>query len=467
MVTILIAISIIWFVTGFALARYILFQTQWFTLIPMSMGLGIILQIFLLNILLYKFRPVTAYWLSVAALLGFSLAIFFLRRKVVKPLRLGLPTRTFILASAAVIFTWAWVVPALWRFEYYDQHWHHTLAGTIAKEGLPVRLYFNSEYCNFYHYASEIIGGVVFHVAKTNMATAYDWIDAWAVLAVLWLAVNVGWRLSHRKRVAVGLLGMALFFFSGNASWMYLPFTNTKVRDATQNMAVFDHFNEFTAPHMMKGAFENFGFPLARGTFTNPYSMILHTHSMNLAWICLMVVIILFLDNKPGNPHSWGIWIMAGIILGTMALAFETLWPVPMMMISLYGIYLLVTEQRNRWNIALHGASVIFPALLLAVFQGGAFTDGLFCDESALSHPGENLTAIRFPAGPGYYSWLPLGEYISLAKPENWLRWVAEWGGVNIDIISAYFLLLFKAQKPPYGRPRSQHRAACYRIDTH
>ncbi len=480
----LILMTLIWGVSGFALARYILHQSQWLTLIPSSLALGMTLQTLLLNILLHPLDAVTGYWLSVVILLGTGFAAYLWQKNQVEKLHLGASPRGFIAVSLTVLFLWGWILPALSRFEYIDQKWQQPLAAVIANGGLPVQLPTNPDYCTYYHYAPDLLAGVMFRVSGSSMATVFDWMNACAVLAVLGLAFNVAWRLSSRRALAVGVLGMSLFFLYGSASWLQFPFYNETVRDVTSDSPVFDYFLYRTDAQVARPEFFNFGFPFTRASFVQPYNRNLHSHTVNIGWMCALLVILVVLDvaerkaNGKGHsptrttatyPYVEGkgykllnrlvagrkmragdgrgdlsqaqtrigmplapapTFLLVGVLLGVMPLASETLWPVPLAALGLFGVYLLMTEKTQR-SVLMQQAVLIFaPALLLGFLQGGTLTDQLFCHAGGLgvTDDREQIATVRFFEDVGYYSRMPTDQYVSLTRPENWLRWVEEWG---------------------------------------
>lgn len=439
----LIIMTLIWGVSGFALARYILHQSQWLTLIPSSLALGMTLQTLLLNILLHPLDAVTGYWLSVVILVGTGFAAYCWQKNQVEKLHLGASLRGFIAVSLAVLFLWGWILPALSRFEYIDQKWQQPLAAVIANGGLPVQLPTNPDYCTYYHYAPDLLAGVMFRVSGSSMATVFDWMNACAVLAVLGLALNVAWRLSSRRALAVGVLGMSLFFLYGSASWLQFPFYNETVRDVTSDSPVFDYFLYRTDAQVARPEFFNFGFPFTRASFVQPYNRNLHSHTVNIGWMCALLVILVVLEkySPTPQPHSRlperergsrnaPTFLLVGVLLGVMPLASETLWPVPLAALGLFGVYLLMTEKTQR-SVLMQQAVLIFaPALLLGFLQGGTLTDQLFCHDGGLgvTDDGEQIATVRFFEDVGYYSRMPTDQYVSLTRPENWLRWVEEWG---------------------------------------
>ncbi|MBZ0306474.1 MAG: hypothetical protein K8I82_10435, partial [Anaerolineae bacterium] len=390
------------------------------------------------------------YWVSAGLLMSVSAAFFLWNRKKVDPLTLGVSPKVFFAVYGLLLFLWAWVLLALVRFEYIDQKWHQPLAAVIANGGLPVRLYTNPDYCVFYHYAPSLLAGIMFRVSGVNMAAAFDWMNAMAVLAVLGLALNVAWRLSHR-RAAAAVLGMLLFFFYGQASWMLLPFQNERLHEIAEETPALDYFAARTTDSSLRPQFFNFGFPVARASVVQPYSRSLHSHSVNLGWICTLLVLLILLEKK-----SWGAWLLCGLLLGLLPLAYETLWPVPMVAVGLYMLVTTLTPYRGRVTLRLRprpndrlagvkattppstalsytlfpALLVFVPALTLAVVQGGVITDQLFCDSANLGEAEDDstLAMVNFPAGPGYYTRIPDDRYISLAEPKNWLRGLEEWG---------------------------------------
>lgn len=426
----LLFVTLVWLVFGFAVARYFLQQHTWFTLLPMSLGLGLTLQTLMLNLLLYPLDALTGYWVSVVLSGTIALILFVWQRKDVQPISLGASPLVFGLTFGAVLFIWVWTLPALFRFEYYDQEWHYPLAGTIAAGGLPVRMSLNPDYCPFYHYAPDLLAGTIFRVANTRMSTTYDWTNAAWVLAFLGLAVNVVRSISQRRSLFVGWLGMALFFFYGHAAWMELPFYNETVREWTADMPAFKYFHERAEdirPTVLNG-----GFTFTQAAFVHTNVGFLHTHSINVGLTCIMLILLLMLDKKPGTPGTASHWITVGLILGLLPLAFETLWPVPLAAIGFYGLYLLFTEKEHWRRLTAHGMLIFVPAIALGIFQGGAITDALFCQEDGLglTSEGEPLTTVSFPSGPGYYTWhiREDNDYVALDEVKNWPRALDEFG---------------------------------------
>ncbi len=424
--------ALTWFISGFYCAYYILRINLLPLLIPLGMGIGIILQTFLLNLFLrFSNLPVpTAYWLSCFILFSTCIGLYIRRDREIPPLSLGMSRKHFIVYASFILFIWIWLCIPVIRFEYFDQIWHYPLAATIGHGGLPVYLPSNPEYCTFYHYGVDLIAGVILRVSGTDLAATYNFITIWNVLAVLGLSAGAIWRVNQNHSIGVGLLGMCLLIFSSGADWLFFPFLNEKIHDEASKHALFELHVLKTAPENLIKSYANVGIPIVNSPFFGSYSKSLNSHNINFGLICALLIFHVMLSNNLKNRRNSQPWILASIILGTMPLFYESLWPVPMLMIGLAGVHAFIEAPSAYATIIKNSLLVFIPVFILITVGGGVVTDTLFCTgaELGITEEGSSVETLQFPAAPGYYSWLPTGVRTSLLEPANWLRWITEWG---------------------------------------
>ncbi len=410
-----------WCILGWAVSRYIFWISDGFTLLAASLGTGLVLHTALLNGLLYVVGPVTGYWLGLAITVSISAGLYMIYHRQAAPIEMGISWPALAAVTTGVFLLWLTILPPLLNNEYFDREWHLPTAALIGSRGLPIRMPFAPNYCLYYHYGANMLAGTIFRVGGSlSLSQAMDWTMAMAVFSVLSLAANIAWKI--RPSVLVALLAAGLLLFTGTNTWLGYLFKNEAIHDATDSMSAFAYFDRLLRPDLLKETAGNKGFPLAIGYFMNTYSHSMHAVSVNFGFICVLLPLI-FLRSERRSLLSA---VVLGMILGTLALYTETIWPVPAGLIGLYGLYVLYHSE-NRRPLLIWGTVLFAVAGLLLLFQGGAFTDSLFCKNFGSDpNTNESLNYTEFPTLPGYYSWLT--GYVEMWKPVNWVQVFVEWG---------------------------------------
>ncbi|MBZ0305640.1 MAG: hypothetical protein K8I82_06195, partial [Anaerolineae bacterium] len=432
-----------WFVVGWVIARTIFQQHTWFGLIPMSMALGLVLHTALLNALLYVTDTVPAFWgsglllLSAAAVLRWFLPV--------QPLEIGLPRRHFIFAAAVISLIWAGLLPPVLVGEYYDNFHHQALAGVIAHSGNPPMHPFSPPSCSFYHYGVSAMAGGLFSVTHLNLSLIFDLLVLWSAFSLLWLLVFTAYHLLQKPSIVTALLAMGLFLTYASANWLAFPLTLDPIREATQDIGGLDYFRS------VADATQEYRFgTLSFTSFTWIYAQVLHMRNNTLGLLCTFLIINLL--QQGGFKRT----LLIGLLLGIMPLFDETAWPVTAMLVGFYHVY-------RWWQLRTHQPVIdmlliLAIALPIAFLQGGVLTDTFFCNAQELSaYEGRSVTTVHFPAGPGYFVWHPVNDWIRLAAPENWPRFLADWG----VIVLVYPFLLYH-----YFYKRREVLASCLLLAT-
>jgi len=441
----------VWIITGYAIVRYGLRVTEIIVIPFISAGAGIVVYLWLINVLLRTGMVELVVWAVPVLMLAGSGLLWRLNRSTVQPLQLTLSWRAAIAVLVALATLGAFLINVRAVTGGEDETGHSPFSAMTASIGFPgltipnyaglpgltIPSYADPRYCTFYHYGIDAIAGALFRQTNVRIADLYATLTYYNTLTVVGLVFVFLWLLMRRTSVTWPVIGSFIFSLAGPGRWLVLLnlipgikswfdaplFARIHVLSKAANLAALvpsaDSYLVFRLP----------------GDFNVSFSW--YNLTPNPAAFCLVALLTLigWIALKPERAWYW--YAGLGILAATSALFQEVAMPLVAVPI---GVDLLWRAWGSRTRpLPAVRQLLLFavPALMVLILQGGVLTDSLFCkthwkdiysSKTAFTQGG-NLTDFRVSDRIGFYqsTWSPnlKGD---LTHPSDWPTVLVDWG---------------------------------------
>jgi hypothetical protein len=378
----------IWTAGGWLLAMT-LFRLRRAEAGAIGFGLGLVLQVWLANLLAHLITPIMAFWAAalLVAAAGVGSAIRFPARVRPRPS----VTTWLTLAALSVLFG------AIGRgLGLFDDYQNLPTVSIMAAGDIPPHFALNPSFRFGYHYALLLFSAELMRLGRLLPWTALDMARGVSLALPLVLAGFWAFRMS-RSRVAA-LLTAGLLAFSGGTRWMLLLAPPSLVDRISNSISMIGSAAQ-TAPSLsqaMVSAWKIDGagpllFPFAFYSGVNQPYIMAYT---GIAGSGILILLLLLLTAN--RWQHWSAGLITTVLLATLAIANEIAF-------LLLGLGFLISAagcligaparmRRRNWLI---GTAVLGAASIIAAVQGGMLTEIV---GSLVSHNG--AAASYFDATP-------------------------------------------------------------------
>lgn len=403
-----------------------------------GLALGMVLSVWLANLLAHWLAAPTAFWASVLAVPVLGLIAAYAQRGRGRTELAPSGWWALALALAMAVF-----FVLLGRgLGILDDRKNLSFISTIAFGDVPPGFYMNPGIDPAYHYGFQLLGGMLARLAGMYPWSAFDLTKGIAAGIAIALAALAGWRLTHRW--GGGLLTAGLITLASGGRWLLLFLPQGLLRSlsarvelwgsaATSAPTLFDglatHWSVAGGPPapipfaFVNGILE----PFVLGSQAGP-------GALSLAILLLALLLLSRARNRLG-------WVLLIPVFACWALASEADF-------GLYAVGLLATavmgaawKPGGPWRADLRRAlAVIALAGAISLFQGGTLTamraDLLGSGATASGSAGLAGFSLRWP--PAIVS-AQLGE-LSLLDSKTLLVGLLELGPVLLAAPAAVWL---------------------------
>ena len=384
----LLLVVALWVALGLVIARMLCRVTDGITVTALSLPVGLLAHLLLVNALSYVvFLPVTV-WLVL--LIGLPLSLYVLSRKSLPPLvwEISLYKRLGLLALIIVIFGIFFYINA--REIWGDDPGHATMTSILASGLFPPRFQCNPDFRLSYQYGGNLLGAAIVNIAGIAPWDAIDLVKAAQVTSVVMLAFLMGWRFS--KRIAAGLLSAFMVLTVGSAMWFFLPLSSAGGAYLAQQTSELSRLPE--AMQSLRQDIWSYSI-VPPGFLTTPYVHTQRTVSWGFGIFQILLFAVLIETRIPHIRKS----ILLGVILGATGLIQPSNLFILLPGIATYIILLLVFRHRiPKPDFSLF--IMLGVSLLLVATQGGVVTDMLFNLLDGIQSSTESFAfvSLRFPS---------------------------------------------------------------------
>lgn len=363
-----LAWALLWIVGGWLLVAS-LFRVRGRENAMLGLGIGLVLQAWLSNLLAHNLPIMLAFWLSAGLVFmaGIISAIAFRRELRIE----------FSLAQWLSLFLLTLLFNAIGKgLGIFDDYQNLPTISLIATGDIPPHFALNPSLNFGYHYLLLLIAAQFMRMAHLFPWSALDLARGLMLALPLVLAGLWALRLT-RSRAAAFLTGFMLTF-AGGARWLLLLLPQSVLGIISSNVTLIGSAST-TASNLYDALLSNWKidgtgpipFPFAFYTGINqPYVM----GYTGISGTAILIMLILLMTA--GRWRHWGAAIITSVLIAALAIANEVAFG----LIGLGFLVLIMTWiiARRSWKLP-HGlwiwVGVLGVAGLAAIVQGGMFTE--------------------------------------------------------------------------------------------
>jgi len=379
----LILWALLWIIGGCLLTAS-LFRLRRSEVAMIGLGVGLVIETWLANVLAQMLPVVIAFWLAaVLTLLGGLVAIIMLRRQNIKiNFSLSL-SRWLILILLTILFIS--IGRGLAIFEDYQ---NLPTISLMAAGDIPPHFALDPHFSFNYHYLLLLFAAQFMRLGSMYPWTALDASRGLIIALPLMLAWLWAYRLT-RHRIA-SVLTSVMFMFAGGARWLLLLIPKPVLQLISNQITLIGSAG-VTAPDLLRALLSDwkidgdgpipFPFAFHSGIFQS-YVMNGFTGISGMAFI--IVLLLLLTAQRWRNPFAG---MITFILISSLALANEVMFG----LIGLGFVFAVIVWMisHRSWKLPsslIRWIAVLVPVGLTAVIQGGMFTE---------------IVRARFTSGPG------------------------------------------------------------------
>jgi hypothetical protein len=414
--------SLLWLVGGGLLAAS-LFRLRRGEVAMVGLGLGLVLEVWLANLLAQAVPVVPAFWLSAALVLVLGLAAALLIHPRAQ-LHVS-PSEWLLVGGLTLLFF------AIGRgLGVFDDYQNLPTVSLLAAGDIPPHFALNPSLRFGYHYLLLLFSAELVRVANMFAWSALDLARGFSLALPLVLAGLWGYRIT-RSRVAAALTAFVLAF-SGGARWLLLVLPQAWLATVSKNVTLIGSAAS-SAPDLARAMVSEWridgagpiAFPFAFYSGINQPYIMAYT---GIAGSAIMIMLLILLTVQ--RWRHWSAAVASVVLFASLAIANE----ISFLLVGL-GVLVCVVAcmvraggggmPRDLRNLCI----VMGAALLIAIGQGGMLTE---IAKSALAR--SSAIASYFDTTP-VFAWPPsivsahLGS-LSLVNPTQLVTALLEIGPV-------------------------------------
>ncbi len=337
-----------------------------------GLGLGLILQVWLSN-LLAQFIPLPyAFWISALGTLALGIALAWPLTK--EKITIGFPLSV---SQWLILGLIVWVFTAIGRgLAIFDDYQNVPMVSLIATGDIPPHFALDPKLRFGYHYLLLLLSAQVMRLGMIYPWNALDISRALTIGLSLMLTYLWVWRMT-RSRVA-GFLGALFAAFSGGARWLLILLPPPLVQTISNHITLIGSAAQ-SAPNLSTALLLPWRitgdgpipFPFAYGN--GIYNPMIISHG-GVGAIDNVIAMLLLLTYR--KWQDWRGGIVLTILLAASALTSEYVFLViiPSLIISL-TLYWLVKHSVQLPKSILAWFGITAVATVIALFQGGVITE--------------------------------------------------------------------------------------------
>jgi len=364
--------ALLWIIGGCLLAAS-LFRLRSSEVTMIGLGIGLVIQMWLANVLTQMMPVMLAFWLAaVLTLLGGLVALIILRRRNSKinfSLSLG---QWLILLLLTILFISIGRGLAL-----FDDYQNLPTISLMATGDIPPHFALDPHFSFNYHYLL-----LLFAAQFMRLGSMYPWtaLDASRGLIIA-LPLMLAWLWAYRmtRSCVASVLTSIMLMFAGGARWLLLLLPQP-VLQLISNQITLIGSASVTAPDLLRAMLSNwkidgsgpipFPFAFHSGVFQS-YVMNGFTGISGMAFI--IVLLLLLTAQRWRNPLAG---VITFILISSLALANEVIFG----LIGLGFVFAVIVWMisHRSWKLPfglMRWVVVLVPVGLAAMIQGGMFTE--------------------------------------------------------------------------------------------
>ena len=375
--------ALLWIVGGCLLAAS-LFRLRSSEVTMVGLGIGLVIEIWLANVLAQMMPVMIAFWLAaVLTLLGGLIAVIMLRRKNIKI------DFSFSLAHWLIFSVLTVLFISIGRgLALFDDYQNLPTISLMATGDIPPHFALDPHFSFNYHYLLLLFAAQFMRLGIMFPWTALDVSRGLIIALPLMLAWLWAYRMTHNRIASV--LTSIMLMFAGGARWLLLLLPQP-ILQLISNQITLIGSASVTAPDLLRAMLSNwkidgngpipFPFAFHSGVFQS-YVMNGYTGISGLAFI--IVLLLLLTAQRWRNPFAG---VITFILISSLALANEVMFGLIGLGFVLAVIVWMISHR--SWKLPsslLRWIAVLVPVGLTAMIQGGMFTQ---------------IVRTRFTSGPG------------------------------------------------------------------
>jgi len=331
-------------------------------------GLGLVLYLWLANIIGHWLPPTYAYTLPSIIILMVGL---LLTKKELKQL-----IDKAILDSWPILVIWAGIFCYSLLLErglmIFDEQLQLPAISVIANSYLPPRYFLNAETPFVYHYGFQLLGASLMKIGGMFVWSASDFAKAlvWSFSLIMAGLVANQYIKNTWKTVA----GIAVFTFLGNTRYllMLLPVNILQTFDksigflgVSSSMKATFSQSLFMPWNVIPGPPRPFIFGFVSGIYL-PYHM---HHTGQFPFAILIIFLIWFLSSR---AKSWKAVPFMSIVWAQLALTYESAYALLAASLVVIFIYQYIIKKDRSVELLNFTLIALMISIPIALFQGGA-----------------------------------------------------------------------------------------------
>jgi hypothetical protein len=340
--------------------------------IPVGISIGLILFIFISNILGRWLQPEWVFWISVLIVLLISGLAWLIDKGPFVDLR-DLQVWPQLLAVGIAILLFTLIGRGL---AIFDDRKNLSLISLMAAGDIPPHFYMNSEFLFSYHYGFQLLGASMMRIGGLFPWSAFDLSKG--ILGGLVLLLSYGWGRQVSRSQTGGILFTLILLFATGTRWVLLLLTPSLVQSVSQDLTLWGSGAQ-SADTLLQGLSSNWvieGGPPSQIPFAfvngilQPFILFLQAGPRSLALVIFFTLTLIVRRGR--NVLSIVIVIF---ILSSWALAAEAEFALFVLGMGILALILLTLRIRPRKPRDLQDLFVITAvAGLISLIQGGTIT---------------------------------------------------------------------------------------------
>jgi hypothetical protein len=341
--------------------------------IPAGISLGLILFIFISNILGRWLPPDWSFWISALGVLLIGVLAWLINKDQFVDLR-DLQVWPQLLAFGIAIVLITLIGRGL---AVFDDRKNLSLISLMAAGDIPPHFYMNSEFLFSYHYGFQLLGASMMRIGGFFPWSAFDLSKG--IMGSLVLLLSYVWGRKVSRSHTGGILFALILLFASGTRWLLLLLPPSFVQSVSHELVLWGSGAQ-SADTLLQGLSSNWvieGGPPARIPFAfvngilQPFVLYLQAGPRSLALV-IFFTLLLVVDRRKNFLSI----ILITLMLATWALAAEAEFALFVIGIGILSLlFLRASAIRKRLDKFRALFGVTATAGVLSILQGGTITE--------------------------------------------------------------------------------------------